>query len=65
MQNFAARVLTDTKKLDHISTVLLEWRWLSIKVQLLVRDAIQMYEIVNNYAPSYLSSFSGKRSDVH
>ena len=59
MQNFATRVLTDPKKFDHISTVL---RGLGC---LLVRDAEQMYKIVNGFGPSYLSSFIGKRSDVH
>ena len=40
VQNFAARVLTNTKTFDHISPVLRALRWPSIKNQLLVRDAI-------------------------
>ena len=59
MQNFVTRVLTDPKKFDHISTVLQGLGWL------LVRDAKQMYKIVNSSAPSYLNSVIGKRSDVH
>ena len=42
VQNFAARVLTDTKKFDHISPVLRELGWPSIKDQLLVRDTTQV-----------------------
>ena len=42
VQNFAARVLTDTKKFDHISPVLRESGWPSIKDQLLVRDTIYL-----------------------
>ena len=38
VQNFAAGVLTDTKKFDHISPVLRELGWPSIKDQLLLRD---------------------------
>ena len=37
-----ARVLTDTKKFDHISPVLRELGWPSIKDQLLVRDTIYL-----------------------
>ena len=48
MQNFAARVLTDTKKSYHISPVLRELGWPSAKDQLLVRDTTQVYKIVND-----------------
>ena len=65
VQNFAARVLTDTKKFDHISPVLRELGWPSIKDQLLVRDTTQVYKIVNGLAPLYLSSKLSKRSDAH
>ena len=68
VKNFAARVLTDTKKFDHISPVLRELGWPSIKDQLLVRDTTQVYKIVNGLAPLYLSLLSSKlskRSDAH
>ena len=65
VQNFAARVLTDTKKFDHISPVLRELGWPSINDQLLVRDTTQVYKIVNGLAPLYLSSKLSKRSDTH
>ena len=65
VQNFAARVLTDTKKIDHISPVLQELGWPSIKDQPLVRDTIQVYKIVNGLAPLYMSSKLSKRSDTH
>ena len=65
VQNFAAHVLTDTKKFDHISPVLWELGWPSIKDQLLVRDTTQVYKIVNGLAPLYLSSKLSKRSDTH
>ena len=45
VQNFAARVLTDTEKFDHISPVLRELGWPSIKDQLLVRDTTQQIHI--------------------
>ena len=46
-QNFTARVLTNTKKFDHISPVLRALYWPSIKNQLLVCDAMMLYKIVN------------------
>ena len=65
VQNFAARVLTDTKNFNHISPILRELGWPSIKDQLLVRDTTQVYKIVNGLAPLYLSSKLSKRSDTH
>ena len=44
VQNFAARVLTDTKKIDHISPVLRELGWPSIKDQLLVLYTTQQIQ---------------------
>ena len=64
-QNFAARVLTNTRKFDHISPVLQELGWSSIKHLLLVRDVTQLYKIVNGLAPSYLNSYINKRTGIH
>ena len=64
-QNFAARVLNNTRKFDHISPVLRELGWSSIKHLLLVRDVTQLYKIVNGLAPSYLNSYINKRTGIH
>ena len=65
VQNFAARVLTNTRKFDHISPVLRELGWSSIKHLLLVRDVTQLYKIVNGLAPSDLNSYINKRTRIH
>ena len=65
VQNVAASVLTGTKKVDHISPVLRELGWPSIKDQLFVRDTTQVYKIFNSLAPLYLISKLSTRSDVH
>ena len=65
IQNFGARVLTNTRKFDHISPVLREPDWSSIKHLLLVRDVTQLYKIVNGLAPSYLNSYINKRTRIH
>ena len=64
-QNFAARVLTNTRKFDHISPVLRELGWTSIKHLLLVRDVTQLYKRVNGLAPSYLNSYINKGTGIH
>ena len=65
IQNFAARILTDTRKYDHITPALKALGWLPIEEQLQLRDVIMMYKCVNNLAPAYLSCKLGKRSDSH
>ena len=64
-QNFAARVLTNNRKLDHISSVQRELGWSSIKHLLLGRDVTQLYKIVNGLAPSYLNCYISKRTGIH
>ena len=65
VQNFAARVLTNTSKFDHFAPALRELGWSSIKHLLLVRDVTQLYKIVNGLAPSYLNSYINKRTGIH
>ena len=64
-QNFFARVLTNTSKFDHISPVLRELVWSSIKHLLLVRNVTQLYKRVGRLAPSYLNSYINKRTGIH
>ena len=48
MQNFAARILTDTRKYNHITPVLKALGWVTIEEQLLLQDVTIMYKCVNN-----------------
>ena len=65
MQNFAAHILTDARKYDHITPVFKDLGWLTVEEQLRLRDVILMYKCVNNVVPGYLSRKLGKRSDAH
>ena len=65
MQNFGARILTDTGKYDHITPALKALGWLTIEEQLWLRDVTMMYKCVNNLVPAYISCKIGKRSNVH
>ena len=48
MQNFAARILTDTRKYDHITPALRALGWITIEEQVPLRDVTRMYKCVNN-----------------
>ena len=53
------------RKFDHISPVLQELGWSSIKHLLLVRDVTQLYKIVNGLTPSYLNCYISKSTGIH
>ena len=55
LKNFAARILTEIKKYDHITPVLKTLGWLTIEEQLWLRDVTMMYKCVNNLVPAYIS----------
>ena len=65
VQNFTTRMLSNIRKFNHISPVLRELGWSSIKHLLLVRDVTQFYKIVNGLAPSYLNSNISKRTGIY
>ena len=56
MQNFAARILTNTSKFDHISPVVNELGWLTIDKLLTLRDVTMIYKCISGLAPTYLYS---------
>ena len=65
VQNFACRIVTNTKEFDHITPKLRELNWLLVKEQLLFRDTVMMYKCVHDLAPLYLCNKFSKRSDLH
>ena len=65
LQNFAARVITDTRKFDHITPVLTQLNWLSVTNTLDFKDAIMTYKCLNGLAPTYLLERFKKRSQLY
>ena len=65
IQNFAARILTDTRKYDHITPALKALGWLTIEEQLRLRNVTMMYKCVNKLVPAYISYNIEKRSTSH
>ncbi|CAH3168022.1 unnamed protein product, partial [Porites lobata] len=44
VQNFAARIVSGTRKFDHVSPALKDLRWISVKSDLYLRDTILAYK---------------------
>ena len=59
MQNFVARILTDSGKYDHINPALKALGWLTIEEQLWLRDVTVMYKCVNNLGTDHEKSLFG------
>ena len=65
MQNFAGRILNNTKNFDHITPVLHELGWLTIEEPRRLRDVTVIFKCLNGLVPSYLSTKFVKRSETH
>jgi hypothetical protein len=56
IQNSAARIITRTKKNDHITPHLMDLHWLPITKRIEFKILTLVYQCLNNLAPSYLCS---------
>lgn len=65
VQNFAARIITNTRKFDHITPVLKELKWLPVDKHLMYRDILQVYKCLKGLSPSYLSEQFIYRTSIH
>ena len=64
VQNFTARIICGTRKFDHVTPLLKELRWLPVKSQLYLRDAVLAFKCMTGSAPTYLSSKFQTRDEV-
>ena len=55
VQNFAARIITNSRKFDHVTPLRCDLHWLPVKFHLFYRDAILTFKCMNGMAPDYLS----------
>ena len=55
-QNFAALIVSNTKKYDHVTPVLKRLRWLPVKTNLYFRDAVMAFKCMRCMAPEYLGN---------
>ena len=56
VQNFAARIICGSRKFDHVTPLLKEMHWLTIKSQLYLRDAVIAFKCMTGSASNYLFS---------
>ncbi len=55
VQNAAARLLTGTRKREHISPVLISLHWLPVKYRIHFKSLLFVYKGLHGLAPSYIS----------
>ena len=55
-QNNAARMVTRTKRLEHITPVLKELHWLPVKYRVMFKICMICFKCLNNIAPAYLTN---------
>ena len=60
MQNCAARLITRSRKSEHITHVLLELHWLPVKYRLHFKVNTFTYKVFNGLAPAYMSDIVQK-----
>ena len=64
VQNFAARIVSGTRKFDHVTPVLKNLRWIPVKSHLYLRDAILAFKSMTGQVPIYLSSNFISRGNI-
>jgi len=55
VQNVATRVVTGTRKFDHITPVLRQLHWLSVRQRITFKLAMITFKCLHGLAPSYLA----------
>ena len=65
VQNFATRIITSTRKYDHIYPILRDLNWLNVESTIKYRDGIMAFKCMNGYAPEYLCEQFILQSKIH
>ena len=55
VQNTAARIITQTRKFDHITPVLSDLHWLPVNYRFVFKIILLVFKSLNNLSPSYLA----------
>ena len=56
VQNTAARIVTQTRKFDHIMSVLFVLHWLPVSYRIVFKIFLLVFKSLNNLSPSYLAN---------
>ena len=63
-QNAATRVITGTRKFDHITSILRDLHWLPVRQRISFKLAMMVYKCLHGLAPSYLADVCTPVSSV-
>ena len=64
VQNFAVRIITNSRKFDHITPLLKELQWIPVKQYLFYRDAVMTFKCMSGTVPEYLSQQFVRRGSI-
>ena len=56
VQNRAARIVTFTKKCEHITPSLIDLHWFPVECRIIYKMLLLVYKAINGLSPSYISS---------
>ena len=56
VQNRAARIVTFTKKYEHITPILIDLHWLPVEYRITYKILLLVYKAINGLSPSYISN---------
>ena len=64
VQNSAARLITGTKRMDHITPVLKELHWLPIEQRIVFKVLLLTYRAIHGISPTYISDLVRRYTPV-
>ena len=64
VQNFAARIISNTRKFDYVTPILKDLRWLPVKSQLYYRNEVLAFKCISGLTRPCLASLFLKRGEV-
>ena len=65
IQNFARKIVTNSRKFDHVTPLLRQLNWLPVKQLLYYRDSVLTYKCFKGLAPRHLVDKLTKRSSIN
>ena len=64
LQNFAAQIISNTRKFDYVTPILKDLRWLPVKSQLYYRNAVLAFKCMSGLTRPCLASLFLTRGEV-
>ena len=65
IQNFASKIVTNSRKFDHVTPLHRQLTWLPVKQLLYYRDSVLTYKYLKGLAPKHLVDKFTRSSSIH